>query len=342
MIHIGVDAWNLIDNPRGTGRYTREILAAWQRSFSDRVRVTLVVPESFSFLYARRYRAAAGGITVRVRSRARPGRFDAWWFPFNGPSWERWSGRSVATRHDASLFFTHANEPAALAPMRRAVARCDGLVTDSVFAAHELAREFAEPLERFIPITLGVAPLACSAVTIDPAQYGRFVLYVGGTEPRKDLPTMLAAMRIVQAAMPDVGFVLIGPQTFALPEHEGVRLDVLGIVDEPTLAAFFRACAAFMYASTYEGFGLPVLEAQSYGAPVVAADSSSLPEAGGTAALYAPPGDAQAFAAHLLRILRDPAVAARTRERGRAHAANNTWERTAQSLLRVFEDVVAR
>jgi len=134
--------------------------------------------------------------------------------------------------------------------------------------------------------------------------------------------------------------VQIGPPTFPLPAHDGIRVTQLGYVDENTLAAFYRACSAFVYASGYEGFGLPILEAMSYGAPVVAAASSSLPEAGGDAALYAPPGDPAAFAAALARILDDPAFAADLRARGRKHAATLTWARTAAATLDAFEHVM--
>ncbi|GAC1494464.1 MAG: hypothetical protein NVS1B2_11150 [Vulcanimicrobiaceae bacterium] len=341
MIHIGVDAWGLIDNPRGTGRYTREILAAWDARFSDRVRLTLVVPENFSFFYARRYRAEAADVRARVRSRARPGRFDAWWFPFNGPSWNRWRGRSVATLHDASPMYARATTPAALDPMHRAIERCDRIVTDSTCAARDLADAFGTDEGRFIPVHLGADPRPVCPPTIDPRPYGRFVLYVGGTEARKDLPTMFATMRIVQARHPDVRFVLIGPETVPIPAHPGVHADLLGVVDDATLAAFYRACSAFLYASTFEGFGLPVLEAQGYGAPVVAANASSLPEAGGTAALYAVPGEPQDFASKILELLERPDVALDVIARGRAHAAQKTWSVTAEKLLAVFEDLVS-
>ena len=76
----------------------------------------------------------------------------------------------------------------------------------------------------------------------------------------------------------------------------------LGYVDDDPLAALYRECTLLAFPSRYEGFGLPVLEAMSYGAPVVASNASSVPEAGGDAACYVPPDDAEALAAAILRV----------------------------------------
>lgn len=338
MIRVGVDVWNATD-PRGIGRYLRAILGAWQAHFSDRIETTLVVPENFAMFSASRYRRATGLTRAQVRSRARPGALDAWWFPFNGPSWDTWSGASVATLHDASPF-TLGDDEGLRASFRRAAVRCDRIVTDSAFAARDLIRVLDLAPERVHAIPLGVAPLDAVAQTPDIRRAGRYVLYVGGTDPRKNLVTVFDAMRRVQARLPDVRLVLVGPQTCALPPAGDLRVDIVGTIDDADVAAFFRNAAAFVYASTYEGFGLPILEAMSYGIPVVAAASSSLPEAGGDAARYAEPLDVDAFALHLLDILTHGDVAADMRAAGLARAHAMTWQRTAEETLRVFEDLV--
>jgi alpha-1,3-rhamnosyl/mannosyltransferase len=116
-----------------------------------------------------------------------------------------------------------------------------------------------------------------------------------------------------------------------------VRIAALGHVDDDTLVAFYRRCIAFVYPSTYEGFGLPILEAMCYGAPVIAARSSSLPEAGGDAALYVDPFDDRGFADAVISVLEGPALAAELRARGQARAALMTWERTALATLSIME-----
>jgi glycosyltransferase involved in cell wall biosynthesis len=342
MIRVGVDAWNLPHDGRGIGRYVRALLDEWHVSARDRIAITLIVPERPPWFAAHRYRLASGGRPYEVRSRENITRCDLLWFPFNGLSWEpRFAGPCVATLHDASTFVLPGFGDDARASFLAAARTCVHLLTDSQFSAGQLSLVLDVPPERLTVVPLGVAPpRPASPPAIDPTGFGRFVLYVGGTEPRKDLATVLAAMRLLAERKPVLQFVHIGPPTFELPPHDGVPVTQLGYVDENTLAAFYRACAAFIYASKYEGFGLPIIEAMNYGAPVVAARSSSLAEAGGDAAVYASPDDPRAFAAALARVLDDPAFAADLRERGHRQAATLTWAHTAAATLDVFERVV--
>jgi glycosyltransferase involved in cell wall biosynthesis len=336
VIHIALDAWNLIGNRRGTGRYVRSILHAWREAYADRVRVSLIVPEPLPFFVTARYRGEADGGRYPVRSRTRPGAFDAWWFPFNGPSWETWRGKSIATLHDALPFAPSADESARVS-LRRAARMCDRLVTDSAFSAAALAGELGLAPERITPILLGASALAPG--TLPALPFSRFVLYVGDTDERKDLPTLFAAMRAVRARQPDIGLVHIGPDQFGMPPADGLALVSLGVVDDATLAAAYRACTAFVFPSRYEGFGLPVLEAMANGAPVVSSSAPALPEVGLDAVLYAQPGDAAGFAAAIEQIAGDPALADDLRRRGYARAAERSWTRSAGELLDVFESV---
>ena len=113
----------------------------------------------------------------------------------------------------------------------------------------------------------------------------------------------------------------------------------LGYVADEDLRALYAGAAVFAMPSLYEGFGLPCLEAMAAGTPVVAADRAALPEACGGAALLADPGDADAFAAALLRAAgaeRDRLVAA-----GRERAAALTWRRTAEEIDAALEPLLS-
>lgn len=337
MLRLGVDAWNLPHDRRGIGRYLRALLHAFSDDFPDRVSYTLIVPEWPAWTAARRYRDALGRpVPVRSRRMANRAGLDLLWFPFNGVSWETFSLPAVATLHDASPFVLEGYDDAARAPFLAAARRCTRVITDSRYCAGELARVLPYPPQRIDSVPLAVAPpRPVAPASLDVAALGRFVLFVGEAEPRKGLHVLAEALTQLRARSVEARLVAVGriPEGMPLPADA----TVLGHVDDATLAALYRACAAFVYPSRYEGFGLPVLEAMSYGAPVVASSATAIPEAGGDAALYAAPDDPAALAAAIGRVLTDDDLAADLRRRGLARAASMTWRATAAATLDVFE-----
>ncbi len=340
MMRLGVDAWNLPGDRRGIGRYLRRLLNVWWERERDRVEVALIVPEWHVWTVARRYRRELEGRPYRIVSRAAHARarLDALWFPFNGCSWTNFSLPATATLHDASNFVVPGYAPATQAIFRAAADRCRALVTDSHFQQRELARELRIAPERLVPIELGAdPPRPPRPVALDVAALSPFVLYVGAAERRKGFDTLLDAMARVAITRPDLSLVVT---TRIAGEHHvppNVRLVELGYVDDDTLAALYRGCAMLAFPSRYEGFGLPVVEAMSYGAPVVASSAPAVAEAGGDAACYVPPGDAAALAGAIARVAGDAAYAAELRRRGPLRAAQLPWERTASRTLSVIE-----
>jgi len=103
----------------------------------------------------------------------------------------------------------------------------------------------------------------------------------------------------------------------------------------------YRCARVVVAPSSYEGFGLPVLEAMQLGAPVIAARASSLPEAGGDAAVYVEPDDDAALSREIGRVLSDDAVYAAMCEASLAQSARFSWDETAQHTLAAFDDAVA-
>ncbi|HVN68154.1 MAG TPA: glycosyltransferase family 1 protein [Candidatus Binatia bacterium] len=339
MIRLGVDAWNLPGDRRGIGRYLREILRVWWERDRLRIEPTLIVPEWHTWTVRGRYLREVDGRPYRVVSRRLHGRagLDALWFPFNGCSWTSFSLPATATLHDASNFVVRDYAPQTQAIFRAAAQRCRALITDSRFAQSELARELQLPPERLVPIALGADPPRPPVpVALDVAAMRPYVLYVGAAERRKGFDVLLAAMERVARRHPELSLVVTTRlEGWAAPA--GVRIVELGHVDDDVLAALYRGCAALAFPSRYEGFGLPVLEAMRYGAPVIAARASAVPETAGDAACYVPPEDDAALAEAILHIFEDAAYAQELRRRGPPHAAGFTWESTAARTLAVIE-----
>ena len=167
----------------------------------------------------------------------------------------------------------------------------------------------------------------------------RFILYLGTLEPRKNLSSLITAFSNLQSS--NLHLVLAGAKgwfyadLFRQVERSGLAgvVHFPGFVRAEELPMWYNAAAVFAYPSSFEGFGMPVLEALACGRPVVTTTASSLPEAGGEAALRVPPGDVPALAEALRRALNDDGSIA---ARGPAHAARFTWPRTAQATVESY------
>ena len=117
------------------------------------------------------------------------------------------------------------------------------------------------------------------------------------------------------------------------------KVQFLGDVAEADLPPLYSGAAAFVFASLYEGFGLPVLEAMACGVPVACSNTSSLPEIVGDAALTFDPTNVEAIAGAMSRLLDDAELRAELRQLGLKRARHFTWTETARRTLEVYRTV---
>jgi glycosyltransferase involved in cell wall biosynthesis len=225
--------------------------------------------------------------------------------------------------------------------MAREIAVADAIVCVSEWTRRDLLHYYDVDPSRVFAIHSGLAaPPAYAPVEGLPKRY---VLFVSTIEPRKNLPVLLDAFDRIRKSHPDVSLVVVGKIGWK-SEQLVPRLRRPGVVhldylDAPRLATVYRNATAFVMPSIYEGFGFPLLEAMAHGVPSIAAESSSLPEIGGDAALFFPPHDVSLLASQLERVLSDDALRDSLAVRGRARAAEFSWKRAADETLDVLRHV---
>ena len=239
--------------------------------------------------------------------------------------------------------------------MPRFLRRADAIIAISECTRRDAIRWYRVPEDRIMVIYEGVdprfRPAPPEAIAAVRARYDlpdRFILYVGTIEPRKNLPPLFAAYRIMLERWPDLGLVVGGKRgwltrgTFRALRDLGLegRVRFLGYVPDEDLPALYSAAAVFAFPSLYEGFGLPPLEAMACGTPVVVSDASSLPEIVGEAGLRVPPDRPDDWAAALATVLSDATLRARLRERGLQQAARFRWAEAAERTVEVYERVL--
>jgi glycosyltransferase involved in cell wall biosynthesis len=186
-----------------------------------------------------------------------------------------------------------------------------------------------------------------------PGLESDFVLYTGGAEhPRKNLPALLRAFgRLDEPVRRSHQLVIASRMSdplrcelTAVARDAGVEDRVLlaGYVPDDVLRMLYLSCCCVAYPSVYEGFGLPIAEAMSHGAPVVTSRTTSCREVVGHPAAQFDPVDEGSIASVLQRVLVEPALAGELREHGLERAREYRWERVAERSLEAYEDALAR
>jgi glycosyltransferase involved in cell wall biosynthesis len=323
-MRVGIDVSPLRQTRAGTARHLRGLLPRLER---------IVEVE----------RLAWGG-AGRAATAAR----DAWWYPvalprlargvdvlhcssFRGPL--RSSVPLVVTVHDLAVLrhpeaFNRWTRTYSRAFVPRVIRAAQRVIAVSEFTKRELIDLLGVPGERIRVIPNATTePFGTNGARAE----GEFVLAVGTLEPRKNLRRLADAARSA-----DVELRVAGARGWGDVRVRGDGVRFLGFVPDDELARLYRGALCVAYASLYEGFGIPVLEALACGAPVVTSAGTAMAEVADGAAVLVDPRDTDAIAAGLREaIARREELAALGPERARRF----TWQASAEATAAVYAEV---
>jgi glycosyltransferase involved in cell wall biosynthesis len=382
---IGIDGACLA-NRRGFGRFARQMVEALAKAdskhefvvFVDRPsvqavsipermgRVVVDVKEAPSRAASATGRRRVGDMLAMARSVAKAD-LDVIYFPASYSFFPVWNaGRVVVTMHDTLalahpewVFPNWRGKVAWRAKEQAAALWADRIVTVSDAARRDLLAWFRLPEDRvkvvgegpdaaFHPGEAGPdSEAVLRRYGIDPGS--RYLLYVGGLSPHKNLPRLIEAFAL--GATPDARLILVGDLGDVFHTHVpalreavarfglGRRVHFTGFVPDADLAHLYRRAYALAQPSLMEGFGLPPVEAMACGTPILSSTAGSLPEVVGEAGLYFDPTDIEAMSDAISTLLKNPRERARLARLSLDQAARFTWTSAARSLLECFEEL---
>ncbi|HEX2267112.1 MAG TPA: glycosyltransferase family 1 protein, partial [Actinomycetota bacterium] len=269
--------------------------------------------------------------------------------------------RLVMTVHDVAFRLFPETAPHStlrwLTRFDRALRQAARIIVVSEQTKRDLLEHYRVSEHRVVVVPNGVDAQAFQDITdtdVNAARQqlgigGPYLLFLGGIEPRKNLPAVVRAFDRLSADVQPM-LVIAGWRTEWNPEgwnelqqalgevSAGVRsrIHVSGYVPEGQKAALLAGAEALVYPSRYEGFGLQVLEAMAAGTPDLTSNVSALPEVAGDAAVLVDPTEVDSIADGMEKLLRDDELRKDLRERGRARAERFSWEETARRTVEVL------
>jgi glycosyltransferase involved in cell wall biosynthesis len=267
-----------------------------------------------------------------------------------------YTGKKVTTFHDMTLLKTYNSDKNWLMfKMKQKVGRhvfkkvietSDHLIAISQFTKHEL--------QAFDPVAdekISVIYEASDVSNIAPKKYAlpfkKYLLYVGQQSDYKNIKRLGDAHQILLAKYPDLGLVLVGKKNTATQINEKYfndrqykNIHFTDFVKDVHLSWLYTHAEAYVFPSLMEGFGLPGLEAMSYGTPVISSKATCLPEIYGPAAHYFDPNDTSDIAEAIDQVLSDDTIRTRLAKAGYKQIKKYSWKKQAQETYQVYKKVL--
>ncbi|OUS16208.1 hypothetical protein A9Q88_08620 [Gammaproteobacteria bacterium 50_400_T64] len=366
---VGVDA-RLLSRPlTGIGRYTLEMCLALSKL--DGVSLHLFSPAPFphaimSALQATTIRTlhCKGPVLRQLWGAfilplwAKQDQVDIFWGPSHRlPGLLPKATARVVTIHD--LVWKYAGET--MRPISRlresiqmphAIKNADAVVADSTATTDAIKAEFSILNNKINTVLLGASQVSLSPSLLslkENAITRPYFLFIGTLEPRKNLSRLLTAYSRLPVPVKEKAMLVIAGgkgwggvniETLITDLDLNDHVSLLGYVDEATLAGLYSNALFLAMPSLHEGFGLPLLEAMTYGTPVLTANNSSMPEVAGDAGLFVDALDIDSIARGLEQLISDEAVLEALADNTACNVKRFSWDNSAQQLLDIFKKAI--
>ena len=369
-LRIAIDASRATKaQPTGTERYALRLIPALIEANESR-------SQPFHFLLYFRDASAAGSFAKSAYVEEIVIPFPRLWthFRFAAALWRDQPDIAFVPAHTLPFFFPGAgivtvhdlgykHFSAAHAAFQRAYldlttrysqGRATLVFADSEATASDLSRFYGTPREKIRVVYPGFdgAELESSPQAIEAARArynlpARYFIFIGTLHARKNIERLVQAFGMWQRENNDseTALVLAGAKGWLFDEawlRGASNVRVTGYIDEAYKGGLLSGSVALVFPSLYEGFGFPALEAMHCGAPVIASNTSSLPELAGDAALLVDPLNVRELAEAMRRCSDEASLRQKLIERGRSQARRFSWDKTAALVMDAFDELASR
>lgn len=239
----------------------------------------------------------------------------------------------------------------------RIIPQCDGIITVSNFSKEDIMKEFNFPGDKIFVTHLAPEDIyvphdkqiSKSLVNNLYNIQGDFILYIGGFSPRKNIIGLMEAFsKLLAKYRKDIKLVIAGKKGISYDIYR-LRAEQLNISEKVIFPGFismehlpylYSASELFVYPSFYEGFGLPPIEAMACGIPVIASNSTSIPEIVGDNTISINPNDTDELFEAMLKVLEDDSLRESLITKGLVRASELSWRDTALKTLKAYNKII--
>lgn len=224
--------------------------------------------------------------------------------------------------------------------------RAKKLITVSEFSKHEISSYYNIPEDKFSVIYNAVNDMF-RPIEDEKLRNENYFLAVSSVKANKNFESVFKAFEIVLESNPNLRLYIVGDcndknfQTINIDQYKNnPSIKFLGRVSDEKLVKYYSNAQGFVFPSLYEGFGIPVLEAQACDCPVISSSAASMPEVLQDSALFCEPMDSYGFAGQMCRLAEDESLRLSMIDKGKMNVRRFSWEDSAEKLIKMLGNEV--